>query len=191
MFSLSGLCWLLSWAAWPPRSFSNPLRKLSTEKLILNREKYYAGYRSRRYLKPRAPLKISADLMRTAGQLSLFLLLFILPVAAISAESDQQLAAKIAGVWVDREMVYYSDVEVQTTYRADGAMSRLAKFNGDRRRYKISVQGRWKVDKGQLISVCPSFSGQTEDSINEIIAVTENMLLLRAADGTLSHYIRK
>ncbi|SRR5208282_1027911 len=129
--------------------------------------------------------------MRTAAQLLLFFLLVILPVAPISAESDQQLAAKIAGLWVGREIVYYSDVEVQTTYRADGTMSRLAKFSDDRRRYKLSVQGRWKVEKGQLISVCPTFSGQTEHSVDEIIAVTENMLLLRAEDGTLMHYIRK
>ena len=129
--------------------------------------------------------------MRTVGQLSLFLLLLILPVASNSAESDQQLAAKIAGVWVGREIVYYSDVEVETTYRADGTMSRLTKFSDDRRRYKLSVQGRWKVEERQLISICPSLSGQTQHSVDEIIAVTENMLLLRSEDGILIHYIRK
>jgi hypothetical protein len=128
--------------------------------------------------------------MRTASQLWLFFLPLILPVSSICAESDQQLVAKIAGVWVNREIVYYSDVEVQTTYRADGTMSRLAKFSDDRRRYAFSVQGRWKVEKGELVSVCQSFSGQTERSVDDIIAVTEKMLLLRAEDGTLKHYIR-
>jgi hypothetical protein len=129
--------------------------------------------------------------MRAASQSLLFFLLLILTGASVSAESDQQLAAKIAGVWVGRETINYADVEVQTTYRADGSMSRLAKFSDDRRRYKFSVQGRWKVEKGQLISICQSFSGQTVHSIDEIIAITEHMLLLRAEDGTLIHYIRK
>ncbi|HYY27623.1 MAG TPA: hypothetical protein VE860_06755 [Chthoniobacterales bacterium] len=137
------------------------------------------------------PVKAYADLMRTARQLLLFFLLLIRPVASISAESDQQLAAKIAGIWVGREIIYYSDVEVHTTYRADGTMTRLAKFSDDRRRYKLSVQGRWKVERGQLVTICQSFTGPTEDSVDDIIAVTENMLLLRAEDGRLIHYIRR
>jgi hypothetical protein len=125
------------------------------------------------------------------SRLFAFLVLLILPVASISADSDQGLAAKITGVWVGRKIVYYANVEVQITYRADGTMSRLAKFTDDRRRYKLSVQGRWKVERGQFVSVCQSFSGQTEHSVDEIIAATEKMLLLRAEDGALIHYTRK
>jgi hypothetical protein len=125
------------------------------------------------------------------GRFLLFLVLFILPVAPLSAESDQELAAKITGVWAGREIVDYSDVEVQTTYRADGTMNRLAKFGDDRRRYKLSVNGRWKVERGQLISVYDSFSGQSKYSVDEIIAVTDKMFLLRAENGILMHYIRR
>jgi hypothetical protein len=125
------------------------------------------------------------------GRLLLFLVLLILPVASISAESDQELAAKITGVWAGREIVDYSDVEVQTTYRADGTMNRLAKFSDDRRRYKLSVKGRWKVERGQLVSVYDSFSGQSKYSVDEIIAVTDKMFLLRAENGILMHYIRE
>ena len=117
--------------------------------------------------------------------------LFILPIASISEESDQRLVAKITGVWVGREIVYSYDVEVQTTYRADGTMSRLAKFSEDRRGYKLSANGRWKVKQGQLISVRDSFSGQTERLVDEIIAVTDKNLLLRAENGRLTHFIRK
>jgi hypothetical protein len=128
--------------------------------------------------------------MRLA-RLLLFFVFLILPVASISAESDQRLAAKITGVWVGRDIVYSSDVEVQTTYQADGTMSRLAKFSEDRRGYKLSVKGRWKVEQGQLVSVRESFSGQTEYSVDEIIAVTDKNLLLRAKSGRLIHFIRK
>ena len=121
----------------------------------------------------------------------LFLVLLLPPVASISAESDQGLSAKITGGWVGREIVYSSDVEVLTTYRADGTMSRLAKFSEDRRGYKLSVKGRWKVEQGQLVSVCESFSGLTERSVDEIIAVTDKNLLLRAENGRLIHFIRK
>jgi hypothetical protein len=124
-------------------------------------------------------------------RLFLFLVLLILPVASISAESDQRLAAKVTGVWVGRDIVYSFEVEVQTTYRADGSMSRLAKFNEDRRGYKLSIKGRWKVEQGQLVSVCESFSGQTEHSVDEIIAVTDKNLLLRGENGRLMHFIRK
>lgn len=120
----------------------------------------------------------------------LFLVLLILPVASFSAESDQELAAKITGVWASREIVDYSEVEVQTTYRRDGTMSRLAKFSDDRRRYKLSVKGRWRVERGQLVSVCDSFSGQSKYSIEEIVAVTDKIFLLRAETGILKHYIR-
>lgn len=119
-----------------------------------------------------------------------FLVLLILPVAPFSAESDQELAAKITGVWASREIVDYSEVEVQTTYRRDGTMSRLAKFSDDRRRYKLSVKGRWRVERGQLVSVCDSFSGQSKYSIEEIVAVTGKIFLLRAETGILKHYIR-
>jgi hypothetical protein len=119
------------------------------------------------------------------------LALFILPLASISEESDERLAAKITGVWVGREIVYSYDVAVQTTYRADGTMSRLAKFSEDRRGYKLSVKGRWKVEKGQLISVRESFSGQMEHLVDEIIAVTDKNLLLRAENGRLIHFMRK
>lgn len=125
------------------------------------------------------------------GRLFIFLVLLILPVASISAESDQRLAAKITGVWVGRDIVYSSDVEVQTTYRADGTMTRLAKFSEDRRTYKLSIKGRWKVEQGQLVSVRESFSGQTEHSVEEIIAVTDKNLLLRAENGRLIHFTRK
>ena len=101
------------------------------------------------------------------------------------------MAAKIAGVWVGRDIVYSYDVEVQTTYRADGTMSRLAKFSEDRRGYKVSFKGRWKVEHGQLISDRDSFSGQTEHSVDEIIAVTDKNLLLRGENGRLIHFIRK
>jgi len=120
-----------------------------------------------------------------------FLVLLISPVASISAESDQGLAAKITGVWVGRDIVDASDIEVETTYRADGTMSQLAKFSEDRRGYKVSVKGRWKVEQGQLVSVRESFSGQTEHSVKEIVAVTDKNLLLRAANGRLIHFIRK
>jgi hypothetical protein len=119
------------------------------------------------------------------------LLFFILPPASLSEESDERLAAQITGVWVGREIVYSYDVEVQTTYRADGTMSRLAKFSEDRRAYKLSVKGRWKVEQGQLISVRESFSGQTEYLVDEIIAVTDKNLLLRAENGRLIHFRRK
>jgi hypothetical protein len=119
------------------------------------------------------------------------LVLFILPVASISAESDEKLAAKITGVWIDRETVYSSDVQVLTTYRADGTVSRLAKLSEDRRGYKVSVKGHWKVQHGQLISDRDSFSGQTEHLIDEIIAVTDRNLLLRGENGRLIHFIRK
>jgi hypothetical protein len=119
------------------------------------------------------------------------LVLFILPVASISAESDEKLAAKITGVWIDRETVYSSDVQVLTTYRADGTVSRLAKLSEDRRGYKVSVMGHWKVQYGQLISDRDSFSGQTEHLIDEIIAVTDRNLLLRGESGRLIHFIRK
>jgi hypothetical protein len=119
------------------------------------------------------------------------LVLFILPLASLSEESDERLAAKITGVWVGREIVDSYDVPVQTTYRADGTMSRLAKFSEDRRGYKLSVKGRWKVEHGQLISVRESFSGQTEHLVDEIIAVTDKNLLLRAENGRLIHFIRK
>ena len=119
------------------------------------------------------------------------MVLLIPPVAFISAESDEGLAAKITGGWVGREIVYSSDVEVLTTYRADGTISRLAKFSEDRRGYKLSVKGRWKVEQGQLVSVCESFSGLTEHSVEEIIAVTDKNLLLRAENGRLIHFIRK
>jgi len=121
----------------------------------------------------------------------LFLVLLISPVASIFAESDQGLAAKITGVWVGRDIVYASDVEVETTYRVDGTMSQLAKFSEDRRGYKVSVKGHWKVEQGQLVSVRESFSGQTEHSVDEIVAVTDKNLLLRAANGRLIHFIRK
>lgn len=101
------------------------------------------------------------------------------------------MAAKITGVWVGREIVYSYDVPVQTTYRADGTMSRLAKFSEDRRGYKLSVKGRWKVEQGQLISVRESFSGQTEHLVDDIIAVTDKNLLLRAENGRLIHFMRK
>ena len=117
--------------------------------------------------------------------------LFILPIASISEESDQRLVAKITGVWVGREIVYSYDVEVQTTYRADGTMSQLAKFSEDRRAYKLSVKGRWKVAQGQLISDRESFSGSTEHLVDDIIAVTDKNLLLRAEDGRLIHFMRK
>ena len=120
----------------------------------------------------------------------LFLVLLTLPVASFSAESDQELAAKITGVWASREIVDYSEVEVQTTYRRDGTMSRLAKFSDDRRRYKLSVKGRWRVERGQLVSVCDSFSGQSKYSVEEIVAVTDKIFLLRAETGILKHYIR-
>jgi hypothetical protein len=121
----------------------------------------------------------------------LFLLLFTLPLASNSEESDERLAAKITGVWVGREIVYSYDVEVQTTYRADGTLNRLVKFSEDRRVYKLSVKGRWKVEQGQLISVRESFSGQTEHLVDEIIAVTDKNLLLRAENGRLIHFMRK
>ena len=121
----------------------------------------------------------------------LFLVLLISPVASIFAESDQGLAAKITGVWVGRDIVYASDVEVETTYRVDGTMSQLAKFSEDRRGYKASVKGHWKVEQGQLVSVRESFSGPTEHSVEEIVAVTDKNLLLRAANGRLIHFIRK
>ena len=70
-------------------------------------------------------------------------------------------------------------------------MSQLAKFTEDRRGYKLSVKGRWKVEQGQLVSVRESFSGQTEHSVDEIVAVTAKNLLLRAANGRLIHFIRK
>jgi hypothetical protein len=50
--------------------------------------------------------------------------------------------------------------------------------------------GRWKIKRGQFVSVCDSFSGQTEYSVEEIIVVTEKMFLLRAKDGILIHCIR-
>jgi hypothetical protein len=115
----------------------------------------------------------------------------LLPVVSIPAESDQTLAAKITGIWVGRDMVYSSDVEVETTFRADGTMSRCVKFSTDRRGYKLSIKGRWKVEQGQLVSVRESFSGQTEHSVDEIIAVTDRNLLLRAENGRLIHFIRK
>ena len=115
----------------------------------------------------------------------------MLPIASISEESDERLAAKITGVWVGREIVYSYDVEVQTTYRADGTMSRFAKFSEDRRAYKLSVKGRWKVAQGQLISDRESFSGSTEHLVDDIIAVTDKNLLLRAEDGRLIHFMRK
>ena len=121
----------------------------------------------------------------------LFLVLFIPPLASLSAESDERLAAKITGVWVGREIVYSYDVEVQTTYQVDGTMSRLAKFREDRRGYKLSVKGRWKVEQGQLISIRESFSGQSDHLVDEIIAVTDKNLLLRAENGRLVHFIRK
>ncbi|HTD17557.1 MAG TPA: hypothetical protein VK673_20400 [Chthoniobacterales bacterium] len=101
------------------------------------------------------------------------------------------MAAKITGVWVGRDIVDASDVEVETTYRADGTMSQLAKFSEDRRGYKASVKGHWKVEQGQLVSVRESFSGPTEHSVEEIVAVTDKNLLLRAANGRLIHFIRK
>jgi hypothetical protein len=129
--------------------------------------------------------------LRTFFPKFLFLALVILPIASISAESDERLVAKITGVWVGREIVYSYDVEVQTTFRADGTMSRLAKFSEDRRAYKLSAKGRWKVEQGQLISVGESFSAQAEHSVDEIIAVTDKNLLLRAENGKLIHFIRK
>ena len=87
--------------------------------------------------------------------------------------------------------IKYSDVEVQTTDHADGTMSRLAKFSDDRRRYKLSVNGRWKVERGQLVSVYDSFSGQSKCSIDEIVAVTDKMFPQRAENEILMHYIRK
>jgi hypothetical protein len=125
------------------------------------------------------------------NRVTIFLVLVISPVASIYAESDQGLAAKITGVWVGRDIVYTSDVEVETTYRADGSMSQLAKFSEDRRGYKVSVKGRWKVEQGQLVSVRESFSGQTEHLVDEIVAATDKSLLLRAASGRLIHFIRK
>ena len=115
----------------------------------------------------------------------------VLPVVSVAAESDQTLAAKITGVWVGRDIVYSSDVEVETTYRADGTISRFVKFSADRRGYKLSVKGRWKVEQGQLVSVRQSFSGETEHSVEEIIAVTDKILLLRAENGRLIHLIHK
>ena len=123
--------------------------------------------------------------------LFLALAFLVLPIVSISAESDQTLAAKITGVWVGRDMVYSSDVQVETTFRADGTMSRRVKFSTDSRGYKLSVKGRWKVEQGQLVSVRESFSGQTEHSVDEIIAVTDKNLLLRAENGRLIHFIRK
>ena len=101
------------------------------------------------------------------------------------------MAARIAGVWIGREIVYGSDVEVQTTYRSDGGMDRLVRFTEDRRGYKLSVKGRWRVEQGQLISDRESFSGQTEHAVDEIIAVTSKNLLLRAENGRLIHLIHK
>ena len=123
--------------------------------------------------------------------LFLCLAFLVLPVISIAAESDQALAAKIAGVWLGRDIVYSSNAEVETTYRADGTMSRFVKFSEDRRGYKLSVRGRWKVEQGQLVSVRRSFSGETERSVDEIIAVTDKNLLLRAENGRLIHLIRK
>ena len=114
-----------------------------------------------------------------------------MPVVSIAAESDQTLAAKIIGVWVGREIVDSYDVPVQTTYRADGTMGRFVKFREDRRGYKLSVKGRWRVEQGQLVSVRESFSSETEHSVEEIIAVTDKNLLLRAENGRLIHFIRK
>jgi hypothetical protein len=115
----------------------------------------------------------------------------VVPVVSIAAESDQTLAAKIIGVWVGRNIVYSSSVEVETTYRADGTMGRFVKFREDRRGYKLSVKGRWRVEQGQLVSVRESFSSETEHSVEEIIAVTDKNLLLRAENGRLIHLIRR
>ena len=70
-------------------------------------------------------------------------------------------------------------------------MKRLTKFSDDRRRYKLSVKGRWRVERGELVSAYDSFSGQSKYSIEEIIAVTDKIFLLRKENGILIQYIRK
>jgi hypothetical protein len=137
--------------------------------------------------KPMAPFKFHVP----SNLLFLALAFLVLPVVPISAESGQTLAKEITGVWVGRDIVYSSDVDVDTTFRADGTMSRCVIFSTDGRVYKLSTKGRWKVEQGQLVSVGESFSGQTERSVDEIIAVTDKNLLLRAENGRLIHFIRK
>jgi hypothetical protein len=119
------------------------------------------------------------------------LLLLNFSATLVATASDKQLATKIEGVWIGREIVYASEVEIQTTYRSDGTLQRLAIFTEGRRRYKLIVKSHWKVEQGQLISDGDSFSGQTEHAIDEIIAVTDKNLLLRAENGRLIHLIRK
>jgi hypothetical protein len=126
--------------------------------------------------------------------------LFLMPLclivdlsAAIEPEgaSDRELAAKIMGTWLGREIVSGSEMVTQTTYRPDGRLERSAQLTQDGRHFKISVKGRWKVEHGQLISAGESFSGYTQTARDNSIAVTNGNLLLRTDAGRLIHKIRK
>jgi hypothetical protein len=122
-------------------------------------------------------------------------LLFIFPLVFqfVAAEgiasdkpSDETIRSQIPGAWISEETLDGRPTKLIIEYRSDGSFGASARVAEGRYSVKLVITGSWRVHNGILISHTEATGTPPRDTVHEVIAITESLLVLRDRDGLVA-----
>jgi hypothetical protein len=109
---------------------------------------------------------------------------FLTTAASESAKlSDETIRHLIPGGWISQERLDGQLLRLIVEYRPDGTLGASAKMTEGRYSTALVLTGTWRVRNGILITHTDATGMPPRDTTQEIITVSETMLILRDRDG--------
>jgi hypothetical protein len=99
--------------------------------------------------------------------------------------SDDTIRSQIAGAWIGSETLDGQPMILSVDYRSDGTLAASAQIVEGRYRTKLVLTGTWRVRNGYLICHTEATGSPPRNTVQEVVGVNDNVIILRDRDGDL------